>query len=234
MPFTNASTLSPLENGRSSTIGGRHHARRSRTRASSSSARARARRGSRCPISISSSPSSNVGLPAAGTVHEVSAMPIERPFALTSRQMSATSFRGRCSSAAAPGDLLHQHRGADAAAPGRVQGVLHGDVVVDHDRLDVGALGAAELGRHLEVHDVAGVVLDDVHDAGAAVDGLGRRLHLVGRGRGEDLARDTPRRACPCRRTRRASARGPSHRRRPARPCPGPARRRGRCSTGRR
>ena len=54
------------------------------------------------PISISSSPSSNVGLPAAGTVQEVSAMPIVRAFAFTSRQMSATSFRGRFSSAAAP------------------------------------------------------------------------------------------------------------------------------------
>ena len=54
------------------------------------------------PISISSSPSSNVGLPAAGTVHEVSAMPIVRAFAFTSRQMSATSLSGRFSSAAAP------------------------------------------------------------------------------------------------------------------------------------
>ncbi len=30
-----------------------------------------------------------------------------------------------------------------------------------------------QLGRHLEVHDVAGVVLDDEEDAGAAVDRLG-------------------------------------------------------------
>ena len=54
------------------------------------------------PISISSSPNSNVGLPAAGTVHEVSAIPIERPLSFTFRQMSATSFKGRRSSAAAP------------------------------------------------------------------------------------------------------------------------------------
>ena len=45
------------------------------------------------------------------------------------------------------------------------------------------------VGGHLEVHDVAGVVLDDVQDARAAVDGLGRLHHLVGRGRGEHLAR---------------------------------------------
>ena len=46
-----------------------------------------------------------------------------------------------------------------------------------------------ELGGHLEVHHVAGVVLDDVEHAGAAVDRLGGGQHLVGRGRGEDRAR---------------------------------------------
>jgi dihydroxyacetone kinase-like protein len=54
------------------------------------------------PISISSSPSSNVGLPAAGTEHDVSAIPMLRAFAFTSRPMSATSLSGRFSSAAAP------------------------------------------------------------------------------------------------------------------------------------
>ena len=54
------------------------------------------------PISISSSPSSNVGLPAAGTVQEVSAMPMLRPLAFTRRQSSATSARALPSSAAAP------------------------------------------------------------------------------------------------------------------------------------
>ena len=47
------------------------------------------------PISISSSPSSKVGLPAAGTVHEVSAMPMLRPLAFTLRQRSATSASDR-------------------------------------------------------------------------------------------------------------------------------------------
>ena len=54
------------------------------------------------PISISVSGSSNVGLPAAGTAHEVSAMPMLRPLALTRRATSATSARVRPSSAAAP------------------------------------------------------------------------------------------------------------------------------------
>ena len=54
------------------------------------------------PTSISSSGRSKVGLPAAGTVHEVSARPMLRPAALTLRATSATSARLRPSSAAAP------------------------------------------------------------------------------------------------------------------------------------
>ena len=45
-----------------------------------------------------------------------------------------------------------------------------------------------ELRRELEVEHVAGVVLDDVEDAGAAVDGAGRGLHLVRDRRREDVA----------------------------------------------
>ena len=45
-----------------------------------------------------------------------------------------------------------------------------------------------ELGGHLEVQDVAGVVLHDVQDAGAAVDRLGGEQHLVRHRGGEDLA----------------------------------------------
>jgi hypothetical protein len=89
----------------------------------------------------------------------------------------------------AAADLLDDDRDPDAAPTGRVQGVLDGDVVVRHDRLDLDAVAPCQVGRHVEVHHVAGVVLDDVQDAGTAVDGLGRRLHLVGGRRGEDLAR---------------------------------------------
>jgi hypothetical protein len=67
---------------------------------------------------------------------------------------------------------------------------LHGDVVVGDDRDHAHPrLSGRQLGGHLEVHHVAGVVLDDVQDARAAVDQLGRRQHLVGNGRGEDLPR---------------------------------------------
>ena len=54
------------------------------------------------PISISSSASSKVGSPAPGVMHDVSAMPIERPSSLTRRQSSATSASDWPSSAAAP------------------------------------------------------------------------------------------------------------------------------------
>ena len=87
------------------------------------------------------------------------------------------------------GDLLEQHGDADAAAAGGPGAVLDGDVVVGDDRDDARAgLGGGHLGGHLEVHDVAGVVLHDVQDAGAAVDELGRGEHLVGHRRGEHLA----------------------------------------------
>ena len=141
------------------------------------------------PISISSGPSSKVGLPAIGTVHDVRAMPMLRAVGVRPcgrarpPRAAARPLLGRRAA-----DLLGQDRGADAAASGGVQAVLHRHVVVDDHRLDLDALVAGQLGRHLEVHDVAGVVLDDVQHAGAAVDGLRGRQHLVGRGRGEHLA----------------------------------------------
>lgn len=87
-------------------------------------------------------------------------------------------------------DLLEQHGETDSAATGRVQGVLHGDVVVHGDAADLDALHGGELGGHLEVEHVAGVVLDDVEHARTAVDGLGGDLDAVGSRRGEDFAGD--------------------------------------------
>jgi hypothetical protein len=54
------------------------------------------------PISTSSSPRSKVGVPAAGTMQEVSASPIERTLAITSRDSSVTALRSAPSSALAP------------------------------------------------------------------------------------------------------------------------------------
>src|SRR6185369_11832517 len=85
------------------------------------------------------------------------------------------------------GDLVEQDRGRDAAAPGGVKAVLDGDVVVHDDGLDLDVLGGGQLGGHLEVHDVAGVVEHDVQYARAAVHALRGREHLVGHRRGEHL-----------------------------------------------
>ena len=102
-------------------------------------------------------------------------MPMLRPAALTLRATSATSASGAALLGGRAGDLLQQHGDADTAPAGGVEAVLHGDVVVGDDGDDLGAgLGGHQLGGHLEVHHVAGVVLHDVQDAGAAVDALGR------------------------------------------------------------
>ena len=95
----------------------------------------------------------------------------------------ATLLRGRA------GDLLEQHGDADPAAPRGPGAVLDGHVVVGDHRDDAGAgLRRRQLGRHLEVHHVAGVVLHDVQDPRAAVHQLGGGQHLLGHRRGEHLS----------------------------------------------
>ena len=141
------------------------------------------------PISISSSASSKLGSPEPGVMQGVSAMPMLRPWPFTFRHSSATCVERLALGGGRAADLLGDHGDADAAAARGVEGVLDRDVVVGHDRLDLDALALGEIGGHLEVQHVAGVVLDDVQDAGAAVDGLGGLEHLVRRRGGEDLAR---------------------------------------------
>src|SRR6185503_13332336 len=68
---------------------------------------------------------------------------------------------------------------------GRVEAVFNGDFIVHQHRLDLDAVIVQHVGRHLEVQHVAGVVLDDVQYAGAAVRGLAAGQHLVGHRRGE-------------------------------------------------
>ena len=95
--------------------------------------RGRARRGSRPRISISSSPISKVGLPAAGTVQDVSATPIERVRAFT---LSAERLKIRKPGlrlGGRPDDLFDHERPGDPAPSRRVEGVLDRHVVVGHD-----------------------------------------------------------------------------------------------------
>ena len=139
------------------------------------------------PISISSSPSVKVGLPAAGTVQLVSATPIERVRPLTRSPSAFSAARSPPLLGRGADDLLDDQRAGDPAPPGAIGRVLDRDVVVGQDRLD--SRPSMHLAGHLEIHHVAGVVLDDEQHAGAAVDRLRRRDHLVGRRRGEDLAR---------------------------------------------
>jgi hypothetical protein len=65
---------------------------------------------------------------------------------------------------------------------------LDSHVIVGDDgfHLGTGVLGG-HLGGHLEIHDIAGIVLDDVQHASAAVDEPGGLMHLVRCRRGEHL-----------------------------------------------
>ena len=67
-----------------------------------------------------------------------------------------------------------------------MRGVFEGDVVV-HD--DHGVVEFEHFGSHFELHHVAGVVLDDEQDAGAAIHRFGGVEHLVGVRGGENLPR---------------------------------------------
>ncbi len=64
---------------------------------------------------------------------------------------------------------------------------------------------AASFAGHFEVHDVAGVVLDDHQGALARVDGLERGQHLIGRGEVK-TSPHTAASACPGRQIRHAAA----------------------------
>src|SRR5215208_2088899 len=78
-------------------------------------------------------------------------------------------------------DLVHEDGACDAAPPARIRRVLDSDIIVGHDIVGLDPFCLAELPCHLEVEDVARVVLDDVEDTGPAVHGLARFEHLVRR-----------------------------------------------------
>ena len=85
-------------------------------------------------------------------------------------------------------DLLQQHRQADAPASRGVQRVLDGNVVGDHHRRHAHASVGGQLRRHLEVHDIARVVLHDVQPPRTRLSAGGGGQHLVGGRGGEHLA----------------------------------------------
>ena len=83
-------------------------------------------------------------------------------------------------------DFLDDERAGDAASARRIGRRLDRDVVIDDDGR---ASTIGHFCRHLEIHHIALVILDDEDDARALVDGFHRRRHLVRRGRSEDLSR---------------------------------------------
>ena len=83
-------------------------------------------------------------------------------------------------------NFLHDQGAGHAAPPRGVSRVFHRHIVIDHHH---GVFLVQHFGCHLEIHHVAGVVLDDEENASATVHGLRGIHHLVGCGRGEDLTR---------------------------------------------
>ena len=139
------------------------------------------------PTSISSSPISKSGVPRTGGVHELSAMPIVRTLAMTFSPTRTHSSSEPPLSAGAR--RLDDEEVAGHAAPADRPGrVLDGHVVVDEERLDLHALGLAQLPAHLPRGPVAGVVVDDVEDAHLRVHELRGLDDEVDRRAGEDVA----------------------------------------------
>jgi hypothetical protein len=104
---------------------------------------------------------------------------MERPFPLTLRP---SVFHARQIVAALgrrTAQLFREDGEPDATAARGVEAVFHGHVVVDDHRPHFHALSLAELGGHFEIHDVAGVVLDDVENARSTVDGARGGFDLI-------------------------------------------------------
>lgn len=112
------------------------------------------------PISISPSPSSKSGLLLAGGVHAVRATPMLRVTELTFSPTRITSSRSVPRSAAAATALMTKKSASHAAAPDGVGGVLHGDVIVDEEGLDVNAFRGGHFPPSRRPF-FAGVVVDE-------------------------------------------------------------------------
>ena len=141
------------------------------------------------PISISSSAISKVGLPACGTVQDVSAAPMERQASAAFWPTRVTSFQVETGLGGRAGDLEGiDHAGHAAALLGLFR--LGAGHVVGQDHRGRGdVLHLHDIAGHVEVHDVAAVVAVEAQHAPchplAARMALG---HFVGRRRGEDVA----------------------------------------------
>src|SRR6201981_174624 len=86
-------------------------------------------------------------------------------------------------------NLLGQNRRTDSATSGRVKTVFNSDVIIDYDRFDLDPLRSGEVSGHLKIHDIAGIILNDVQHAFAAVHCLRGLVHLIRGGTGKNSAR---------------------------------------------
>ena len=97
-----------------------------------------------------------------------SATASEREPSATSRPSAATALEALAALGGRAADLLDRDHGGGAAAAGTVVLRVGREIVGDDHRLDRDPVVDRVIAREAEVDDVAGVVLDDVHDAAAA------------------------------------------------------------------
>ncbi len=115
-------------------------------------------------------------------------MPIDRRFAAARSAIPATSASVAPSAASGASHLVQEEDAGDAAPAGLHALRGRGHVVRPEHRPYLDALVGRQLGREVEVQDVAAVIAVDVEDAACGVDGLGHEEHLLGARRLEDAA----------------------------------------------
>ena len=84
---------------------------------------------------------------------------------------------------------MDEYRPGHASPADRVERAIHGHVVVHDDLLHADSLVARHVGGHLEVHDIAGIILDDQKDAFFSGDCLYGFIDLIRRRRRKDRPR---------------------------------------------
>ncbi len=72
------------------------------------------------------------------------------------------------------------------APSSRIKRVFYRDIVVRNDSF---GFAGVHLSCHVEIHDIAFVILDDEKNASAVIHCIGCGKYLIGRGRGEHLSR---------------------------------------------
>ena len=77
---------------------------------------------------------------------------------------------------------MNQHRASYAAAPGGVEGILYGNIIVHNHIVGIDILVLGHIDSHLKVHDIAGIILHNAENALVSSHCLDSLINLV-RGR---------------------------------------------------